>query len=165
MCPSRPQRQHAPAPKEKERKIYEMTYGSKPDRVALVSPKSRVSVPFAFSAGIRAIYDRWLEYRTPPPHRLHGLRSEKCKAITIALGSLQRLVAMRAVSLSAIPAIIQAMNDYILQGVDKKLDPPNFPLPNHQLPYYSRQTTRKRTVRAFVVFHLLFNGWADGHTL
>jgi hypothetical protein len=37
---------------------------------------------------------------------------------TITLSTLQRLVALRAVSLFAIPAIIQTMNDSMLQGVD-----------------------------------------------
>ena len=40
------------------------------------------------------------------------------KFITVALGSLQRLIALRDVSLSATPAIIQTMNKPISQGVD-----------------------------------------------
>ncbi|KAI0262386.1 hypothetical protein BGY98DRAFT_1104163 [Russula aff. rugulosa BPL654] len=43
------------------------------------------------------------------------------KVVAIALGSLQRLIALRAVSLSAIPAIIQTMNDCMSQSVDIQL--------------------------------------------
>jgi Dimerisation and cyclophilin-binding domain of Mon2 len=50
-----------------------------------------------------------------------GCATKNVKVITIALGSLQRLIALRAVSLSAIPAIIQTMNDCISQGVDIQL--------------------------------------------
>jgi hypothetical protein len=55
------------------------------------------------SSGVRVSlhHDRWLVY-----------------SYTITLSTLQRLVALRAVSLSAIPAIIQTMNDSMLQGVD-----------------------------------------------
>ena len=41
--------------------------------------------------------------------------------ITIALGSLQPLISFRVVSLSTVPAIFQAMNDYISQGADVEL--------------------------------------------
>jgi hypothetical protein len=53
-------------------------------------------------------------------HLRSGLNcaTKNAEVITIALDSLQRLIAMRAVSLSAIPAIIQTMNDCISQGVD-----------------------------------------------
>jgi len=50
-----------------------------------------------------------------------GCATKNVKVITIALGSLQRLIALRAVSLSAIPNIIQTMNDCISQGVDIQL--------------------------------------------
>jgi Dimerisation and cyclophilin-binding domain of Mon2 len=50
-----------------------------------------------------------------------GCATKNVKVITIALGSLQRLIALRAVSLSAIPAIIQTMNDCMSQGVDIQL--------------------------------------------
>jgi hypothetical protein len=50
-----------------------------------------------------------------------GCATKNVKVITISLGSLQRLIALRAVSLSAIPAIIQTMNDCISQGVDIQL--------------------------------------------
>ncbi|KAI0263894.1 hypothetical protein BGY98DRAFT_1103745 [Russula aff. rugulosa BPL654] len=52
------------------------------------------------------------------------------QVVAIALGSLQRLIALRAVSLSAIPAIIQTMNDCMSQGVDIQLrfsSPPSPP--------------------------------------
>jgi hypothetical protein len=44
-------------------------------------------------------HDRWLANRTPPSPRLHGLRNENAKVITIALGPLQRLIALCAISL------------------------------------------------------------------
>ena len=50
-----------------------------------------------------------------------GCAMKNAKVITIALGSLQRLIALRAVSLSAIPAIIRTMNDCMSQGVDIQL--------------------------------------------
>ena len=43
------------------------------------------------------------------------------KVITIALGSLQRPITLRAVSLSAIPTIIQTVNDPMSQGVHLQL--------------------------------------------
>jgi hypothetical protein len=54
----------------------------------------------------------------PRPLRLHMLRN---KIITVALGSLRRLIALRAVSLFAIPAIIQTINDRTSQGVGIQL--------------------------------------------
>ena len=50
-----------------------------------------------------------------------GCATKNAKVITIALGSLQRLISLRAVSLSAVPAIIQTMNDCMSQGVDIQL--------------------------------------------
>ncbi|KAI0300723.1 hypothetical protein B0F90DRAFT_1722805 [Multifurca ochricompacta] len=50
-----------------------------------------------------------------------GCATKNAKVITIALGSLQRLITLRAVSLSAIPTIIQTMNDCMSQGVDIQL--------------------------------------------
>ena len=52
---------------------------------------------------------------------LMGGTTENAKVVAIALGSHQRLIALRAVSLSAIPAIIQTMNDFMSQGVDIQL--------------------------------------------
>jgi hypothetical protein len=95
----------------------------------------------------------------PRPPRLHMLRN---KVITVALGSLQleRLIALRAVSLTAIPAIIQTMNDHMLQCVDIQLEilqtllslVPNFPT------IHSR---RLANVRAFVL-RSLFSSLTDG---
>jgi len=50
-----------------------------------------------------------------------GRTTKSSKAITIARDSLQRLISLRAVSLSAVTAIIQTMNDCISQGVDIQL--------------------------------------------
>ena len=50
-----------------------------------------------------------------------GGATKNAKVVAIALGTLQRLIALRAVSLSAIPAIIQTMNDCMSQGVDIQL--------------------------------------------
>jgi hypothetical protein len=63
-------------------------------------------------------HDRWLPHRTPPSPVFMGCATKNAKVITIALSSLQRLIALHAVSLSAIPAVIQTMNDYMSQGVD-----------------------------------------------
>ncbi|KAI0260889.1 hypothetical protein BGY98DRAFT_1116908, partial [Russula aff. rugulosa BPL654] len=54
-------------------------------------------------------------------HGLHELPNENAKVISIALSSIQRLIALCAVSLSAIPAIIQTINDHMSQGVDIQL--------------------------------------------
>ncbi|KAI0270120.1 hypothetical protein BGY98DRAFT_1100900 [Russula aff. rugulosa BPL654] len=61
--------------------------------------------------------------------------TKNAKVVAIALGSLQRLTALRAVSLSAIPAIIQTINDCMSRGVDIQL---RFSSPHH---HHSRQTT------------------------
>jgi hypothetical protein len=50
-----------------------------------------------------------------------GCATKNAKVITIALGSLQRLITLRAISLSALPAVIQTINDCIAQGVDIQL--------------------------------------------
>jgi hypothetical protein len=50
-----------------------------------------------------------------------GCATKNAEVITIALGSLQRLISLRAVSLSAVPSIIQTMNDCMSQGVDIQL--------------------------------------------
>jgi len=50
-----------------------------------------------------------------------GCATKNAKVITIALGALQRLITLRAVSLSAIPTVIQTMNDCMSQGVDIQL--------------------------------------------
>ncbi|KAF8501757.1 hypothetical protein F5888DRAFT_1267315 [Russula emetica] len=58
---------------------------------------------------------------------LMGCATKNAKVVTIALGSLQRLIALaalRTISLSAIPAIIQTMNDCMSQGVDIQLKIP-----------------------------------------
>jgi protein MON2 len=47
-----------------------------------------------------------------------GCPTENPKVIKIALDSLERLISLRAVSLSAVLAIIQTMNDCMSQGVD-----------------------------------------------
>ncbi len=50
-----------------------------------------------------------------------GCATKNAKVITIALGCLQRLISLRAISLSALPAIIQTMNDCMAQSVDIQL--------------------------------------------
>ena len=52
---------------------------------------------------------------------LHGLRGKTTKVITVALCSLQRLVSLRALSLFAVLAIVQTVNDSMSQGVDIQL--------------------------------------------
>jgi len=47
-----------------------------------------------------------------------GCPTKNPKVIKIALDSLERLISLRAVSLSAVLAIIQTMNDCMSQGVD-----------------------------------------------
>ncbi|KAH9169937.1 hypothetical protein EDB89DRAFT_1853941 [Lactarius sanguifluus] len=50
-----------------------------------------------------------------------GCATKNAKVITISLGSLQRLIALRAISLSSLPAVIQTINDCMTQGVDIQL--------------------------------------------
>ncbi|EIW78018.1 hypothetical protein CONPUDRAFT_146079 [Coniophora puteana RWD-64-598 SS2] len=50
-----------------------------------------------------------------------GCATKNAKVVAISLGSLQRLIAMRAVPLSAVPAIIETMTDAMSQGVDIQL--------------------------------------------
>ena len=50
-----------------------------------------------------------------------GCSTKNAKVIAIALGSLQRLITLRAISFSALPAVIQTINDCMTQGVDIQL--------------------------------------------
>ncbi|KAF8579144.1 hypothetical protein K439DRAFT_1394877 [Ramaria rubella] len=50
-----------------------------------------------------------------------GCATRNAKVVAISLGSLQRLIAMKAVPLSAVPLIISTMNDSVSQGVDIQL--------------------------------------------
>ena len=89
-----------------------------------------------------------------------GCATKNVKVITIALGSLQRFIALRAVSLSAIPAIIQTMNDCMSQGVDIQLKIlqtllsliTNFPAIHGRL---------LANVRTFILCYLCLDGWMD----
>ncbi|KAI0262128.1 hypothetical protein BGY98DRAFT_1192641 [Russula aff. rugulosa BPL654] len=62
-------------------------------------------------------------------NHLMGGATKNAKVVVIALGSLQHLIALRAVSLSAIPAIIKTMNDCMSQGVDIRLRLYSLPSP------------------------------------
>jgi hypothetical protein len=50
-----------------------------------------------------------------------GCATKNAKVITISLGSFQGIITLRAISLSALPAVIQTMNDCMAQGVDIQL--------------------------------------------
>jgi hypothetical protein len=50
-----------------------------------------------------------------------GCATRNAKVVGISLGSLQRLISLRAVPLSAVPVIITTMNDCMSQGVDIQL--------------------------------------------
>lgn len=50
-----------------------------------------------------------------------GCATKNAKVTSIALGSLQRLIALRAVPPSAVQSIIDTMNDCMSQGVDIQL--------------------------------------------
>ena len=50
-----------------------------------------------------------------------GCATKNAKVIAISLGSLQRLIALKAVPQSAVPLIIQTMTDAVSQGVDIQL--------------------------------------------
>ncbi|KAI0700224.1 hypothetical protein C8T65DRAFT_790748 [Cerioporus squamosus] len=50
-----------------------------------------------------------------------GCATKNAKVVAISLGSLQRLIALKAVPQSAVPLIITTMNDCINQGVDIQL--------------------------------------------
>jgi len=80
----------------------------------------RAILSLALSASYSITTDGWQTEDLLRPVFM-GCATKNVKVITIALGSLQRLIALRAVSLSAIPAIIQTMNDCISQGVDIQL--------------------------------------------
>ena len=85
---------------------------------------------------------------------LMGGATKNAKVVAIALGSLQRLIVLRAVSLSAIPAIIQTMNDCMSQGVDIQLrlsSPPSPPFTTKLL----------ASVRAFVLSSSLTDGLTE----
>lgn len=50
-----------------------------------------------------------------------GCATKNAKVVAISLGSLQRLIALKAVPLSAVPVVISTMNDCMNQGVDIQL--------------------------------------------
>ena len=50
-----------------------------------------------------------------------GCATKNAKVVAISLGSLQRLIALKAVPQSAVPLIINTMNDAMSQGVDIQL--------------------------------------------
>ncbi|KAH9475059.1 Protein MON2-like protein [Psilocybe cubensis] len=50
-----------------------------------------------------------------------GCRTKNAKVVAISLGSLQRLIALKAVPQSAVPLIISTMSDAMSQGVDIQL--------------------------------------------
>ncbi|KZT30047.1 hypothetical protein NEOLEDRAFT_1153423 [Neolentinus lepideus HHB14362 ss-1] len=50
-----------------------------------------------------------------------GCATRNAKVVAISLGSLTRLIALKAVPMSAVPGIINTMNDCISQGVDIQL--------------------------------------------
>jgi len=50
-----------------------------------------------------------------------GCATKNAKVVAISLGSLQRLIALKAVPESAVPLIIKTMSDAMSQGVDIQL--------------------------------------------
>jgi Dimerisation and cyclophilin-binding domain of Mon2 len=50
-----------------------------------------------------------------------GCVTKSAKVVAISLGSLQRLIALKAVPQSAVPLIVSTMNDAVSQGVDIQL--------------------------------------------
>ena len=50
-----------------------------------------------------------------------GCATKNAKVVAISLGSLQRLIALKAVPQSAVPLIINTMSDCMNQGVDIQL--------------------------------------------
>jgi hypothetical protein len=50
-----------------------------------------------------------------------GCATKNAKVVAISLGSLQRLIALKAVPHAAVPQIIKTMNDCVSQGVDIQL--------------------------------------------
>lgn len=50
-----------------------------------------------------------------------GCATKNAKVVAISLGSLQRLISLRAVPQSAVPHIITTMSDAMSQGVDIQL--------------------------------------------
>jgi hypothetical protein len=50
-----------------------------------------------------------------------GCATKNAKVVAISLGSLQRLIALKAVPQSAVPLIITTMSDSVSQGVDIQL--------------------------------------------
>ena len=89
--------------------------------------------------------DGWLTEHLRPVFM--GFSTKNAKVITVALDTLQLLIALRAVSLSAILGIIQTMNDCISQDVNIQLKTLQTLL--SLITHHSRQTTRKRYVLSF----------------
>lgn len=50
-----------------------------------------------------------------------GCATRNAKVVAISLGSLQRLISMKAVPMTAVPLIVSIMNDCMSQGVDIQL--------------------------------------------
>ena len=74
-----------------------------------------------------------------------GCATKNAKVVTVALGFLQRLIALQNVRLSATPALIQTTNDCTLQRVDIQLKILQTLLSVSPASHHSQQTTRKRT--------------------
>ncbi|KAI0266284.1 hypothetical protein BGY98DRAFT_1191486 [Russula aff. rugulosa BPL654] len=87
---------------------------------------------------------------------LMGDATKNAKVVAIALGSLQLLIALRAVSLSAIPATIQTMNDCMSQGVDiqpRFSSPPSPPFTTNYLQaLFKLHGSRPATLCQLVMF-------------
>ena len=75
-----------------------------------------------------------------------GCSTKQAKVIIIALGSLQRLIALRAAVCVEFSRILAYLPSYERPLVARcRHVPPGSPLPHHQLSHHSWQTTRKRT--------------------
>ena len=92
--------------------------------------------------------------------------TKNAKVTIVALSSLRHLIILHAVMvpLSAIPSTIDLSNNerlHVARCRHTAQDPPDSPLPRHQLPHHSQQTTRKHT-RFRSVLPLLFpDGWTS----
>lgn len=50
-----------------------------------------------------------------------GCATKNAKVVAMSLGSLQRLISLKAVPRSAVPRLVSTMNDALSQGVDIQL--------------------------------------------
>ena len=96
-------------------------------------------------------HDRWLAYGRPPSPRIHGMCNQKCQG-DIDCPRLPPTPHRSARCISLCDPGHHPNNErlHVARRRHTAQDPPDSPLPHHQFPHHTRQTTRKRTCISLV---------------